>query len=342
MAEKDSNALVVRAASVLQATGQGPKGILSGMVVDALALARHSGKELVAARFPLGGYEFCEPDYRQILLWAQALGLEPEEVICRLQKDSYDYRGRESLGFKVTNGAIVTLNWDFELLPLETFKWLDGLVIQEIRFEGNSADGVKISLENLPLLSRLEVSSLDLTKFNLSKVPSLTHFECNVTKLTQLDLSLVPRLIYLQCVGNQLTELDLSPVPALIHLECSSNQLTELDVSPMPSLTELWCDDNQLTKLDLSSVTCLTELVCSDNHLTELDLLLVPSLTALVCDSNQLTNLDLSPVTALTDLDCRRNQLTNLEIRHLSKLTEFYADSTVTVQKRPDQKNIHV
>ena len=59
MTGKDSNALVVRAASGIQATGQGPKGILSGMVGDALALARHSGRAMVTKR-PFGAYEFSE------------------------------------------------------------------------------------------------------------------------------------------------------------------------------------------------------------------------------------------------------------------------------------------
>ena len=278
MTGKDSNALVVRATSGLQATGQGPKGILSGMVVDALALARHSGKELVAARFPLGEYEFCEPDYRQILLWAQALGLEPEEVIHRLENPSPDSLEKEPIGFHVDNGAIVSLLWNFELLPLAIFECLEGLVITELGFKGYSPVTPQLSL----------------------RLPMLTWLLCRSIGLTTLDLSNMPNLFCVMCACNQLTKLDLSAVPELAYLEC---------------------DDNQLIELDLSSATYLTILSCSGNQLSKLNISLVAELHCLKCDDNQITE---------------------LEIRHLSKLTEFYADSTVTVQKRPDQKNIHV
>ena len=33
--------------------------------------------------FRVGDYEWCDPDYRQILVWARETGLKPEEVVAR-------------------------------------------------------------------------------------------------------------------------------------------------------------------------------------------------------------------------------------------------------------------
>jgi hypothetical protein len=51
------------------------------MVSDALALARSQAE----ATFQIGGYEFRSPDYRQILLWAEALKIAPTTVVQRLE-----------------------------------------------------------------------------------------------------------------------------------------------------------------------------------------------------------------------------------------------------------------
>src|ERR1700722_19470516 len=50
---------------------------LSEMNADLLATAR-------GPLHKIGEYEWCEPDYRQILLWADQLSLPPEEIIRRL------------------------------------------------------------------------------------------------------------------------------------------------------------------------------------------------------------------------------------------------------------------
>ena len=86
MADKERNALIPLPSGGLENIGSGPKSILSGMVSDALVLARVREKSL-AARFRIGNYEFRDPDYRQILIWAKALDLEPEVFILRLEAD---------------------------------------------------------------------------------------------------------------------------------------------------------------------------------------------------------------------------------------------------------------
>jgi len=44
------------------------------MVVETLALAPKEKPSPHDANFRIGDFHWCEPDYRQILLWAKALG----------------------------------------------------------------------------------------------------------------------------------------------------------------------------------------------------------------------------------------------------------------------------
>ena len=171
-----------------------------------------------------------------------------------------------SFAFKVENGAIISLVWDFNLLPLTVFEWMDGLAIRELGFKG----GPTVSPQIAP------------------RLPSLEYLHCSGISLTELDLSSVPGLTDLGCSGNQLTELDLSNVPGLTELSCSENQLTELDLASVPGLTDLRCWENQLTELDLSNVPGLTKLSCQKNQFTELDIQPLKNLDlqTFICDSS--------------------------------------------------------
>ncbi|MBM4199942.1 MAG: hypothetical protein FJ189_01475, partial [Gammaproteobacteria bacterium] len=62
---------------------QGDGSILQCMARGALEIAQ---RQAVAAqvRHWVGDYELAEPDYRQVLLWAERLALAPEEVLERL------------------------------------------------------------------------------------------------------------------------------------------------------------------------------------------------------------------------------------------------------------------
>ncbi len=334
MDNKQRNALVVYVEGAVQTTGQGPRAILSGMVSDVLTLARPPANALSRVRFRIGNHDLCAPDYKQVLMWAKALTLEPVEVVLRLAKGSDGKWIGEPI-LKVDNGSIVTLTWNFELLPLSIFEWTPGLLIQEISFKG-PITAPKLSLR-LPLLTQLVCMKIGLTELDLSKVPNLSWLACSDNQLTELDLSQVPNLSFLGCSYNQLTELDLSQVRNLTEFDCYYNQLAEIDLSQIPDLTELACFGNQLTELDLSQVPDLTELLCFGNQLTELDLSQVPNLTVLLCYRNQLTELDLSKVPLLSKLWCGRNQLTELDIRHLMNLKEVTCDPSVNLKKRPDQ-----
>ena len=84
---------------------------------------------MTAMSHSIGYYEFRDPDYRQILLWAGALKLDPVVVIERLESSVVFDRKGVKLEFAVQDGAIVSLTWDFDLLPLSEFEWVDGLAL---------------------------------------------------------------------------------------------------------------------------------------------------------------------------------------------------------------------
>ena len=217
-AEKPRTALITRGPSAVEKLGTGSRTILSQMVWDALVLAKPKGSALAVSRFRIGDYEFCDPDYRQILQWAKALRVEPEEIVRRMES--------EKNTFAVIDGKIDSLVWNFELLPITNFEWLSGLSITKLIFKGVSQKSPNLSL----------------------RLKSLIWLECNDIGLNQLDLSNVPGLTDLWCMKNQLTELDLSNVPGLTDLRCSENQLTELDIRPLKHLVKLKCDPSVTIK----------------------------------------------------------------------------------------------
>src|SRR5665213_3472257 len=241
MAEEEHKALVVRPSAAVGRASAGAGSVLSRIVSDALALARPRATSLASARFRIGNYEFREADYQQILLWAEALKFDPITVVGRLENaytealDDCTYRID---AFSVENGAIVSVVWDFESLPLSRVEWIEGLSICEIVFQGSRGAPIDIS-PRLPSLRRLMVA-------------------CN--DLTELDLSNVPKLANLYCWGNQLTKLDLSKVPELNVLDCGRNPHAEFDLSEVPQLRELYCDENELAELNLSKVPELSAL----------------------------------------------------------------------------------
>lgn len=341
MAEEKIDALIHRSPNVLEKTSDGAGGILSTMVSDALVLARKNS--LNVARFRIGNHDLREPDYRQILLWAKALELDAEEVIRRLEDctlETWRYQDGERLDVKLTsrieNGSIVALAWDFDLLPLTVFEWVDGLVIREAGFAG-SPTPPRLPLR-LPWLTFLLCDELELVELDLTNVPELIGLNVNRNQLAKLDLIHVPKLIWLNCYDNKLTELDLSNVPGLTYLSCGSNKLSKLDLSSVPGLTKLMCHTNLLTGLDLSDVPSLTFLACGKNQLTELDLSNVPRLTEIWCSDNQITELDLSNVPELIKLWIEGNKIMKLDINHLKCLTQFCCDVFVLVATSPTQK----
>lgn len=313
---------------------------------NALSLTKEEQLQPSKSRFRIGEYEWREPDYRQILMWAEALHLEPEKVIERLLTEP-GTKWNHEVCTRFENGQIVTLHWHLDLLRLKTFEWVEGLVIEEFAlFAPFLRTGGYLSLSlPLPELRRLHCENIVLTELNLTDVPQLTALRCYNNQLKALDLSSVPRLRTLSCSknqltmlslsavpqlkelwcwGNQLRKLDLSAVPQLEDLQCGMNHLIRLDLSAVPQLTNLRCEHNQLRNLDLSKVPLLRELECQVNQLTELNLSAVPLLARLMCGSNQLRKLDLSAVPELSELTCYENQITELDLCAVPKLTTLF------------------
>jgi hypothetical protein len=267
---------------------------LSELVGDTLALARRE------PLFKIGEYEWCAPDYRQILLWAEQLALEPEEVIRRLQDRRSLWLECESRCILVGDetafrgGRLVALNWNLELLPLAVFRWMEGLELENLRITFNrkletSPPDLRLSL---PSLRRLDCTGLGLEALDLSHLRSLESLYCGDNRLTNLDLTQLSKLTTLDCSGNPLSELTLSNLPSLDEVLCSGCELTRLNLSALPSLRNLECWSNQLETLDLSGVRNLTSLYCSDNRLRKLDIEGMTSLESLDITGNQIAFLD--------------------------------------------------
>lgn len=337
MSTNDERSLIPVSDRLLASPAAAAERILSAMVGETLVVAR---EEAVAqgARFRIGDYHWCEPDYRQILLWADALKVEPATVIGKL------VAGEESkeVATRFQDGRMLSLSWNLDELPLSDFRCVEGLSVQEldIRHPSLSAacvshflspirhpsehleklvrESKKISL-CLPSLRRLHLDFA--SELNLSDVPNLIELRCAGTPMRGIDLSQVPNLTTLDCAASIIMKLDLSRVPNLTTLDCAQNQIAELDLSHVPKLTRLNCSENQLRELDLSHVANLATLDCSENQLRELDLSNVQHLTQLPCRRNQLVRLDLSRVPNLTVLDCAENRLDELDLSHVPKLT---------------------
>ena len=329
MSTDDSKALVPQGSgSLSRIKPRRTNPIMQRMTRDILALLEEQNR-LEQVRFTLGDYEFREPDYQQILRWAEAWGRSAEEVLEKLVEPVFeDYCPERQIMFTVLDGRIHSLVWDYdEISPAKEWTWHEGLAIETLVFQSVFSFGCLPI--HLPVsLQTLYCQQIELEELDLSPMPNLTMLDCSGNQLTTIALSSVPNLKILDCGHNPLTALDLSPVPDLTELACYLSPLTTLDLSPVPNLTTLSCGMNQLTELHLSPGPNLTILRCFGNELTYLDLSPVPNLTTLLCHYNQLTELDLSPVPNLTVLWCHNNPLTNLDIRPLTNLEELLVDET--------------
>lgn len=279
--------------------------IVAEMVGGALALSRSAEalSKLAPAsqsNFKVGDFELAEPDYRQILLWAKSLNMEPVAVIAALKakKDGGDKTS-------IVNGRIIRLYWTFDSLPIKTFEWVDGLVIESVTFYDDEFTSLyeeykssSIDEEDAP------VAYPDCERVLNVQLPELLSLNCPSIGLKKLDVSGAPRLSRLWCDENGLTEVNLNGVPELSTLSCNHNKLTALNLSALPGLTRLNCDHNRLERLDLLGLPQLTSLWCMNNKITRLDLSGAPNLKSLICSGNQFDQLDISPTPHLGVLQC--------------------------------------
>jgi len=331
MDEKTENALVPKPPSAVEKVAPGAKRILYGMVTDTLALANREQRIPSPAKFRIGDYEWCEPDYHQILIWAKETGLKPEEVVARLLdqrslcKESEYGLPKHSPVFEeplFANGKLLKVNLDLELLRCRKLEWVNGLETTSLRVMPAAEEAWLSELGPLPLgwLEWLICRRLGLTHLNLTRVPQLKYLDCAINQLKELQLHCVPQLTWLNCSENGIAELKFDQIPNLNSLDCWSNILARLDLSGLDWLKFAYCGDNKLAQLKLADLPNLIHLYCRENCLRELDLAEVPELSSLDCSSNQITWLDLSSVHELTDLNCANNAISELDLSSCQNL----------------------
>ena len=337
--------IVPRQSGAIEKAAPGRKRLLSGMVADALAIA--------GRKFRIGEIELHEPDYRQLMAWAEQVKLSPREVLRRL-KEGLRWKGRET---RIENGKFVKLNWDAGILPVSEFRILFPLEITDLSFapvhqidEGGldlqeELDGItaenslphgydagnrilKISTVSLPKLKFLDCSDIGLETLSVERAGSLEHLICATEKL---DLEPFPNLRELRCLDMRaITGLDLSGAPKLVELDCQSNLIKNLDLRLVPKLRKLNCSDNDMRELILPSLPQLVELECTNSHwdkeaglgryLEKIDLRGAPKLKRLNCRDNMLERLELNGVPRLEYLNCSWNPLTELDLTNVPLL----------------------
>ena len=290
------------------------------MVSDTLALATREQRSLAPTKFRIGDYEWCEPDYRQILIWAEETGLKPEEVIIRLLDQQGFVNFKEPL---FADGKLLKVNLDLRLFPYGRMVWLSGLEITHLRFIGASDTATLSDVGPLPLprLVNLTYTRLRLPILDLTTVPQLEELQCSETRLEKIRLDCVPKLTILRCESNELAELKLDQTPNLIILVCADNRLTQLNLSGLNRLWIVFCGGNKISKLTLTDLPSLEQLDCENNHLSGLNLAEIPELVHLSCSYNQISKIDVSNCSKMGDLDCDNNRITHLD---LSSARELY------------------
>jgi Leucine-rich repeat (LRR) protein len=357
---EDRSLIPVAGGSLSNAAGS--KGIMSAMVGETLAITREA-LAMEARRFKIGRYEWCEPEYRQILIWAKDLGMEPETLVERLLYDesksesafaNFLHPPRGSM-VRVDNGKIVALDWclrirklDLSSLPHLTALGWWGLGLVELRLTGvpklqslhfNSgevpgpSDFAMLDLSLVPNLLHLGCSRTGILSLDLSGVAQLVSLGCSSTPLRSLELSAVPKLQELNCGFTKIETLDLSRVPDLRKLDCSNTGITELDLRCVPNLTHLTYGGSSSAKagirdLALHGVPLLESLICSGSQIDALDLSVAPNLRYLDCSNTTIRALDLSHAPQLAVLCCLNTQIAKLEFPPGSQLAELICMNT--------------
>ncbi len=91
--EDERKMLIPQPAGEIQRGGSGPRRLLSRMTDDVLDIVR--SRAVLGARFRIGQFEFREPDYRQIQIWAECLGLSADAIVRRLTASTYGEQGNQ-------------------------------------------------------------------------------------------------------------------------------------------------------------------------------------------------------------------------------------------------------
>jgi Leucine-rich repeat (LRR) protein len=332
----------------------GAQRIIQRMVADTLDLANHLLNSPTAARSRIGNYEWCEPDYRQILRWAEVLKMNPSSVVQKLLEEEQNFFkflfqwAEEYLqrnGNIFAQGRMLRVKWDLRLLPLTRFEWVNGLQITHLCFANPTDQPVDLGSLPLPCLRYLDCSgTTTLSQLRSASFQELELLLCggcpdnSWDTPSQLVLSGAPRLKYLDCYANALAQMNLTETPLLKHLDCSYNQIEQLDLAAVPELISLICGFNRIHRLAISSTPGLRWLDCSLNRIESLDLSSAAHLQYLDCAGNNISELDLAGCSALESLHCTDNPMRHLDIRPLERLVTLKYDPRNTrLTQRADQ-----
>lgn len=180
----------------------------------------------------IGEHDFCDPDHRQIQIWATSLNMEAEEVVETLLRTPANSNRR---GTECTNGRIVRLHWDLDLLDLNSFQWTAGLMIEEIEFSSNGLETQpdRILSLALPHLQRLVCNNMGLVFLDVSGAPLLEELHCDCNSLKSIDLSRAKNLIYLSLNCNPIISLEFDGAPKLQAIEVNITEIENLDISSL-------------------------------------------------------------------------------------------------------------
>jgi hypothetical protein len=137
MNREKNNALVQRTGTEISSTGRRISPVIARMTREVLAQTKaHS---LSQARFRIGEYLLRKPDFRQIQLLANDLDMAPWEVLEHLVSSRLEperWENVEALGFAVEDGAIRSMVWDFDRLPIIPKVWQEGIQIRDLGLAG--------------------------------------------------------------------------------------------------------------------------------------------------------------------------------------------------------------
>lgn len=285
-----------------------------------------------AIKYRIDDYEWCGPDYGQILIWASSLGVEPEQFLNLLFREENRRLGTSPDGDLIApawdgpaflDGKLLKLTWNLFDLPVEKIEWVNGLEITHFRILTLPSEIHKFDLGALPLprLAVLQCKNLGLEHLTTSQLQDLVQLDCGNNELNMLDLVPLRKLRHLTCYANNLTQLDLKSVPMLENLECDMNDFTDLDLSGTPFLRLLSCEGGKLERLNLLCVPRLEVLNCSQQgQMQELDIRALGQLKELKYDVGE-TLLIFRPDQIITKCEKGKNWFT-IEVIPLEKVVD--------------------
>jgi hypothetical protein len=366
----ESMPLVPLPGSQLARQGSGSGRILDDMVSSTLTTSQKEGA--LNPRYRIGDIDFCEPDYHQIVEWAQRFDTDAANFLAALLGEG------DTL---IVNGRLKRLSWNMVHFPEFKLDYGDALELESLSLFDEHLGYLtpppstfylsryfERSLEKRLVPERLSScanNELDLaldsrlekilradrggnqTTLSLS-CPTLRSLACHGTNIVNLECVDLRSLRELRVDRRHNTfDIDKSDFvgalnaeicPLLEGLDCSGSRLEMLDMDDFQHLLWLNCAKCGLENLWVFQIPSLQRLQCQENELRNLALVGCESLEELNCSFNHIAELDLSFNPEIRSLSCQGNMLEELDIRplqHLETLT-YDRDRTRLIQ-RPDQ-----